>query len=79
MPPSRPRTSCPGTGTRWSLAAAGPLDLVEAMAVHDAAVIAATDSGRAGDWADALAALGEAAAPLITVRTVARGRQQPGC
>ena len=60
----------PGYWNQVVLAAAGPLDLVESMAVHDAAVIAATDSGRAGDWAGALAALGEAAAPLITVRTV---------
>ncbi len=51
-------------------AASGPRDLLEAMNAHDAAVIAATDSGRAGDWDAALASLKEAATPLITVRTV---------
>ena len=51
-------------------AASGPRDLLEAMNAHDAAVIAATDSGRAGDWDAALASLKEAATPLVTVRTV---------
>jgi hypothetical protein len=51
-------------------AASGPLDLLVAMAEHDAVVVAATGSGRAGDWAAALAALDDAASPLITARTV---------
>ncbi len=54
-----------------SAAASGPMDLVAAMDAHDKLVIAATDSGRAGDWADALASLDDSAQrALVPVRSV---------
>jgi hypothetical protein len=42
------------------IAASGPLELLQVLDAHDTKVVAATDSGRAGAWADALAALDDA-------------------
>ncbi|MCY7420096.1 MAG: hypothetical protein LH650_16745, partial [Chloroflexi bacterium] len=68
----------PGYWDQVRFAASGPQELVEDLAAHDARVVAATDSGRAGEWADALAELSAAARFLGLARAVRETAHQQG-
>ncbi len=68
----------PGYWDQVRFAASGPQELVDDLAAHDARVVAATDSGRAGEWADALARLSDASRFLALAQAVRATAHQQG-
>jgi hypothetical protein len=68
----------PGYWEQILVAASDPLDLLRAMVAHDAQVVAATDSGRAAKWPDALAALTEAQRLLVPARAAREAAHKAG-
>ncbi len=68
----------PGYWDQVRFAASAPQELVEDLAAHDARVVAATDAGRAGQWADALARLSNASRYLGLAQAVRETAHQQG-